>query len=211
MEVGGQPPAKLIKALAVVSAYLHPAFERQPWIVPGKAKRSCVLCSLAVRDFLWKVGFKEASVAPVYVIVRAIAEDGTEIHSAGAGDHAAIPAQAAVHGHVVDTRYDWSGHLVVLVNGWLVDTTLYQAQRPQWPELPGMIAAPLLMDDRSGMTLVSGSYAKRDDGSELLLSWWAQPHNTRWRSAGDAKKERRAAVVKELVHRFRMSNWKDGK
>jgi hypothetical protein len=206
--VGGQPPAKLVKALAVIAHVLHPAFSRLPFMAhPDKSKESCVLSSLTVRDFLWKIGFREATVAPVYVIVRALDRDGREIHSVGCGDHAAIPIQARVHGHVTDTKNYWSGHLVVLVKGWLIDPTLYQANRKEWPELPGMVAAPVFMDERGGMVLVSGSSAKRDDGSEVLLSWWAQPHNRRWKDGGDAKKERRVAVVKELVKRF--GNWKE--
>ena len=192
----------------MIAADLHPAFNRVPRIVKDKSRRSCVLSSLAVRDFLWKIGFRDAKVEPVFLIVRAYAEDGSEIHSVGAGDFAAIPAQAPHH-HVVDTRMDWSGHMVVVVAGWLIDVTLYQASRPQWPELPGMAAAPLVMEDRGGMVLVSGSKAKRDDGSEVFLSWWQQPHNTRWRDGGDAKERwRREPVVKALVQRF--GKWEGG-
>jgi hypothetical protein len=209
-EVGGTPPAKLLRALAVIADEMHPAFDRVPRIPKDKSKESCVLCSLAVRDFLWKVGLKDAKVAPVYAIVRALAEDGSEIHSVGAGDHAAIPVQAARHGHVTDTSTRWSGHLVVLVDGWLVDTTLYQASHEQWREtLPGMIAAPLLMDERDGTTLVAGAAAKQDDGSDLFVAWWDQPHNTRWRDAPDATdRSLRAPVVKSLVQRF--GRWVDG-
>lgn len=73
----------------------------------------------------------------------------------------------------------------------------------------GMVAAPLFMDERNGMMLVSGASAKQEDGTEVLLSWWDQPHNRRWKDGGDAKKERRMSVVRELVNRFHGAGWRD--
>lgn len=205
--VGGTPPAKLAKALAVVATELHQTFAVQPFMAhPDKSKESCVLSSLAVRDFLWKVGFKRAEVAPVYIVVRALREDGTEIHSVGCGDHNVFPIQTRHHGHVTDTATHWSGHMVVLVNGWLIDPTVYQAKRQQWPELAGMMAAPLFDDPFAhggDLPLLSGFQAKQPhDGSTLLLSWWHQPHNTRWRGGGDCEKDRRAPVVKAMAKQF---------
>lgn len=201
VDLVGPPPAKLLKALAVIASELHPAFNRVPRIIPDISRRSCVLSSLAVRDFLRKIGFKGVAVAPVFLVIRAFDGD-REIHSLGCGDFAAVPSQA-VHHHVVDTTKDWSGHMVVLVDGWVVDTTLYQASREQWPELPGMLAAPLVMDERGDMVLVSGTSTKRDDGSEVFVSWWHQPHNRRWKDGDDAKaKERRAPVVRAMLAKF---------
>ena len=53
MLVVGRPPAKLTKALATIASVLHPAYDE---VLPkaGKSKESCCLCSLTVRDFLWR-------------------------------------------------------------------------------------------------------------------------------------------------------------
>ena len=208
---GGKPPVKLLKALSVISAYLHPAFERQGWIKPGHSKRSCVLCSLAVRDFLRRIGYGHATVRPVYLVVHARDAEGKAIHSLGVGDHTALPDG---NQHITDTPLDWSGHMVVTLGSWLIDTTVYQTIRPQWAELPGMMAVPLDRQDNMisawGMKSIAGVVAKRGDDIVEAI-WFDQPYNTRWRTGGDAKIERRSAVVKELVHRFKMSYWGEKK
>src|SRR5688572_10816402 len=75
MEVGGQPPAKLVKALATIASGLHPAFDALPWIAPGKSKNSCVLTSLAIREFLFRIGYGDARVVPCLATVRAFLPD----------------------------------------------------------------------------------------------------------------------------------------
>jgi hypothetical protein len=73
MMVMGRPPRELLKALATIAGTLHPAFDSHPRIAPGKSKESCVLCSLAVRDFFNNIGFDDAAVRPVFVVMRVFA------------------------------------------------------------------------------------------------------------------------------------------
>jgi len=69
--------AKFTKALAAIASALHPAFDAL-LPVPGKSKESCVLCSVTVRDFLWRVGFKDARVTTCYLALVAHDANGKE-------------------------------------------------------------------------------------------------------------------------------------
>ena len=107
MLVQGEPPAKFLKALAVIAARLHPLYDAEPWIVrPGRSKESCVLSSLAVRDFLWKVGLKDAEVRPVVMTIKALDGDGRQ--KCGDHDMEVVRRQSVPGG-------DWPGHMVVAV------------------------------------------------------------------------------------------------
>jgi hypothetical protein len=110
------PPAKLIKALAIVADRLHPAFDAK--IPAGKSKESCVLCSLTIRDFLRAVGFT-ARVESVCFIAKA-ARNGTQLHSVAIG----------VPNSVEEIPGRWNGHLVTVVADWL-------------KQLSGMMAIPV--------------------------------------------------------------------
>jgi len=211
MLVQGEPPAKFAKALAVIADRLHPLFNAEPWIARhDKSKESCVLASLAVRDFLRKIGFKGTEVRPVVFFVNATDAKGEQIHSLGCG----YPDMEEVRRQTGVKSNGWPGHLVVSVpsTGYMVDTTLYQANRDAWPDLPGMIAAklvPATEDDRFwGLLPLTGIAATREDGGRLDLLWLDQPENKLWRDAGDARyRERRSNVVKQMVAAF--GRWTD--
>lgn len=207
--VGGVPSARLMKALAVIAADLHPAYDRERLIEPGKSKVSCVLSSLTVRDFLWKVGFKDAAVAPVYFMIQA-ERDGKVLHSLGVGDHEAIGQPTTSP----DTRRNWSGHMVALADGWLIDPTLYQVNRPQWSHMPGMIAVKLeepgWLEPILNHRPLVGAQAIQDEALIKML-WLDQPSNQRWRTGGgDYRKERRVNVVRQLAQLHREGIWKEG-
>lgn len=207
MLVVGTPPAKFVKALAAVASALHPAFDA---ILPraGKSKESCVLCSLTVRDFLWKIGLKDARLTTVYLAIQATDPAGTEIHSVGVGDHSRdVPVAVPVP---VETGARWNGHMVVEVPsaGYVIDTTLFHMKRPAWPVLPGMIAAPIERDGMQsyGLDHLAATGAIMPDGNTLRM-WWLLQENPRWRSARDTERSLRAPVVKALVQRF--GTWRD--
>ena len=209
MHVVGRPPAKLVKALAVIANGLHPAFDRETWgIAPGFSKQSCVLCSLAVRDFLWKIGFKDAQAAPVYFAVRAFRDDEL-VHSLGVGDHNAIGMTAP--GPDTDAR--WNGHMAVKVAGFLIDPTLYQVHRKQWDGIPGMMALELETSDQLdrpyGLRPAAGAILTMVDGTRVEMMWLDQPLNRRWResSGGDTERSRRRGVIAGLVKAF--GKWQD--
>jgi len=205
MLVQGEPPAKFLKALAVIADKLHPLFDAEPWMIyAGRSKESCVLSSLAVRDFLWKVGFKDAEVRPVVMAMQALDGDGMQIHSARCGD----PDMEAVR-RQFKPGGGWPGHLIVVVpsTGYLIDPTLYQANRKEWEGLYGMIATPTYTDDVEegiwGLPLLGGMEAQQENGSTFRLVYLDHRANSLWREAGDAShRSHRANVVKQLVALF---------
>jgi len=197
MLVSGSPPAKLIKAAAVIADTMHPEFERYDL----NSKGACVLSSLAVRDFLFKIGFRSAEVVPVVFVIRAF-KDGDLLHSLGIGDPS---------GKDKDLPGRWSGHMITRLphEGFLLDTTLYQAARPQWPELPGMVLAPLayVVEPVFGLDVIAGFHKKTDDARHLDGLWLEQPKNKGWRGAKDTLRRRRAPIVEAMIKRF--GNWTD--
>lgn len=203
----GHYPAKLLKALAVIADSLHPTFARQPWIKnPDKSKESCVLASLAVRDFLRAIGFA-ADVRPVMLIIRAF-EGDRELHSAGIGVPDRIFAERYPDLHLEGR---WNGHLVAMLPRAriVIDTTLYEiATRKAWADImPPMLAVQHEKIDKRDQIgrfiVIAGTVARACDGRKLVLTWLDRPDNTSWQRKGhDADRWRRKAVVAALVERF---------
>lgn len=200
MIVIGEAPAELVKALGVVSSTLHQTFALQPWIAhPEKSKESCILSSLAVRDFLFKVGFVDAEVVSVITAIRAI-KDGKEIHSLGIG----LPMRDIPK----TTKTNWNGHMVVKLPklGYMIDTTLYQAMRPHWPSLPGMLAFPgsePTEDLLYGHPIITGFHSTSDDGVRMDMFWLEHPDKKTWKKGGDTIKWRREEAVAKMLERYR--------
>ena len=201
--LGDVQPPKLWKALAVIADTLHPAFAAQPWIAHAdKSKESCVLCTLAVRDFLHKIGFADAEARSVVVVMKAW-QGEKELHSLGIG----VPGTPRVD----DGR--WVGHLVVWLpsSKTLIDTTLYPTIRPQWKDMPPMIAVRCDEQDHCryrGLRHVA-SLSMTDDehvGYEYGITWLDHPRKS-WRKGGDAEPWRRAVVVAAMVEKF--GEWHD--
>jgi hypothetical protein len=200
------PPAKFTKALAVIASALHPLYDRR-LPMPGKSLESCVLCSLTVRDFLWKVGFKDARLTTVYLVLEATDAAGETIHSAGCGDHnGPVPVAVPVPR---EDRGRWNGHVVVEVPsaGYIIDTTMFPMKRPAWPELPGMAALPVDHGGPQsyGLDHLAGIRSNRDDGS-TFRAWWLRQPNPSWRDAPDASRKLRLPVVAALRTAF--GNWR---
>jgi hypothetical protein len=197
MTVIGTPPAKLLKAIAVISEMLHPSFNANPNIKPDHSKRSCVLCSLTVRDFLQAIGFADASVASVSVVMFA-SRGSKPLHSIGIG----VP----IDNRKIDGQ--WCGHMVATVAGWVIDTTLYQAKRPQWPDLTGQIAVPLYPPGAAVVRMfdwpmITGFQLTKDDGYQFLTAWCDRKDNNTWHRGPDAVDiERRRPSVDAMVACF---------
>lgn len=191
---GAMPPPRLLKGLCVLAAHLHPFFDEEPWMLPDFTKQSCVLASLAARDFLRKIGCR-AEVASVYLTIVVRNLDGSTGHSLGVGDHKAL----GLAGGSWDETLKWSGHLVVSCDGWLFDPTLYQCQRPAWPKLPGMIALQTASDEMwlAGLQLEGPPLTR---GIEVI--WRDQSANKGWRVGADCAKSRRVKTVAKLVDAF---------
>jgi hypothetical protein len=195
MIVTDEPPPHLLRALAVIADRLHVEFERQDWITPGKSKESCVLCSLAVLDFLHAIGFDDARAESVVAIIRAD-RDGRELHSVGIG----IPGKD-------DVPDRWNGHLVVTCGEWLIDPTLYQARRPHW-EFLGMFATRIRKHPhrkikglrvRAFVEMIDGD----DPSFQFGVAWLSNPKNTRWEHGPDAEPWRRAVVTARLAAKYK--------
>lgn len=205
MLVAGSPPPKLLKALAAIASGLHEAFDADPRIVPGISRQSCVLCSLAIRDFLFRIGFRDAEAVPVAVAIRAF-RDGKEIHSLGIG---ATDMRQATR---IPGR--WDGHMVAVLPsaGWLVDATLYPARREAWRGLPGMAAVPLLKDAVArpfGLVPVAGLAGTFGEGdADVEVLWLEHRANRSWKDGPDASRRRREAAVAALAARF--GAWSEG-
>jgi hypothetical protein len=191
---GAPPPAKLIKALAVIADRLHPAFDGQ--IPRDKSKESCVLCALTVRDFLRTIGFA-SRVEPVLFLAGA-QRNGVALHALGMG---ARKGGKAAGGY-------WNGHLVTLAAHWLIDTTLYQVQRPAWAQLPGMMAIPLhetgrRYNDMPVLASIASNGTDADDGYLFDAVWMLDRKNRGWKYGPDSRNRLlREPVIGELVERF---------
>lgn len=201
MLVQGNPPGKLVKALAVISTTMHQNFDKQGF----GSRTACILCSLAVRDFFRKIGYTDAQMTPVYLMMESIDRQGKVIHSLGVGDHLAAGQQAP-------DGDGWDGHVCVRIPkvSYLIDTTVYQTIRPQWEDLPGMIAVPYMRDPENklfGLTPMAKLGVKADNGSIFRMAWLDQHLNEGWRKAPDRAIERRKNVVDLMVRKF--GTWRD--
>lgn len=200
LKVIGNPPPKLARALSVIDSTLHNSFDMRGTMDIGKSKDSCVLCALTVRDFLREIGLP-ANVAPVALVMWAN-EHGEQLHSLGVGaphDREVLPGR-------------WCGHLVTVVNNWLIDTVLYQSQRPQWDGLPGMMALKLLpraqrhtLPIYPDHPIIAGMHASEPDRPtyEFAITWLDNPKNRSWSEGPDARNiDLRAPVVQHLATEF---------
>jgi hypothetical protein len=210
MHVVGQPPAKLLKAMAVIADTLHPAYDAQ--ITPeneaagdgriGGSKTSCIFSSLAACDFLRQIGFKRARVTTCYLFVRSYDAEGAETYSLAVGDHDQLAEFGLTGKRMPDSDTHWSGHMVCEVDGWVIDATMYQCQRPAFDGMPGMMA----LEIGSGMPVLglqplAGVKTKGEQGSMMLM--WLRQRNRRWQeSLPDVSIVRRAKVVRALVQKF---------
>lgn len=190
MMITGAPEPRLLEALSVIADLLHPAYDHMAAVEKGKSKRSCVLCSLTVRDFLFRAGFRDAEVRPVATVIMEVKADDVLGHTLGIGGR----NQADKPGH-------WPGHMVVHVAGFVIDTTLYQAQRPVWHELPGMIAVPFTTGGEPIWNMPSIAHGTLDtsDGREIGLFYLDDPKNKKWRDGPDASPRLRKPVVDFLL------------
>lgn len=197
-DAGGRPPLDLMKALAVISAYLHPTFDA--YYEDGVSKESCILVSEVLRDFLYRIGFKDVEVRSVLFWIERRTDDKAT--------HQLIIGKPGEP----DRNGKWNGHMVAVLpkTGWLIDCTLFQAaQRGNWQFLPGMVATPIhdlgkTPDDRKIVT----AFIWRNGADEVQGSWIDTSENNRWRTAPDIAKgglreRHRKAVADRLIHYFK--------
>lgn len=199
MRVAGPPPGKLAAALTIIATHLHDEFDRAGHTKPDKSKESCILASATVREFLFRAGFRDAEMRPcVFVIIAE--KHGEFLHSLGIGNPKGPDPKITGR---------WDGHAVATASGWLIDTTLYQAKRAQWPALPGMVAAPLIPPgdggELFGLPIVSGLVGKDpQNDADVTLAWLDQPTNKSWKTAPDYQRKRdRSAIADRLLQHWK--------
>jgi len=195
-------PGKMIKALAVISMHAHPAYDAVSGFPPGKSRDLCLFMSLAVRDFLVQIGYRDATVRGCALYIRADDPDGKEIWSIGIG----VP-------NLPDEEGKFNGHAVCTVPslGLLIDPTTYQAVRSHWRDrVTGLTAAayePPREELIYGRHPFAGGLIELDDRC-VMVAWLDRPE-LNWRKSDDfrVRNARRIAVTKALVEAF--GEWHD--
>jgi hypothetical protein len=124
---------KLKKAVGRLDGLRTPEGEPIPpnTLAANQSKRTCILASLAAREFLVDIGFRDATVRSVACVMRA--RSGEQLSVGAPSDD-----------RVIDGL--WNGHLVVTIPSLsvLIDLTLFPAIRRPWDKLlTGMWAIPL--------------------------------------------------------------------
>jgi hypothetical protein len=202
MAVHGEWPAKTMKALAVIAGHAHQSYDACSGFPPGASRDKCLFMSLAVRDFLVKIGYRDATVRGCALYVRADDKAGQEIWSLGLG----VPGQADIEGK-------FNGHAVCVVPslGLMIDMTTYQAIRPHWRDMiPGMTAAPYdtpRPERIIGLQPFAGGMVELDDRT-VIVAWLDRPELD-WRKSEDfrMRNARRVAVTRAMMEAF--GGWTD--
>lgn len=123
LAVLAHPPAKMLKALAVIGARAHPAYDECSGVAAGGSKDKCLFMSLAVCDFLVEIGYRDATVRGCFLYIAAEDQHGKLIWSVGIGAPGQEFSPEKFNGHAICTVPSLS---------LLIDTTIYQAIRPHW-------------------------------------------------------------------------------
>lgn len=160
----------------------------------GQSKETCLFTSLTIRDFLVEIGFKDATVRGCGFYITAV-----NLWSLGLG----TPGQP-------DTPDKFNGHAVVIVPSLklMIDSTLYQAQRPQWNgALSGMMAIPYHRPDQKlqlfNRPVIAGYELSNDEGVVVSMVWIDRPE-LQWKKSQDfrVRNARRRHVTLELVKAY---------
>lgn len=190
------PTSALGKALDALGRYLWPSMAQTPWWDDWLPER-CIWSSCSAAAFLTERGFK-ARVVSVVLDVFAITQEGTLVMPIACVGMPVSGEQSGVH------------NAVIIEDGerrWLFETSLWQAHRTRYGNLPPMLLVDVLDEPRaSGLPEgVVEWYDKEFDAYACVeqkdrtvhLGWKLMPKR-RWDFAPDAS-PRRAATVAELV------------
>lgn len=202
MAVVGEWPGKAMKAMAAIAMHAHQAYDAGSGFRPGTSRDKCLFMSLAIRDFLVTIGYRDATVRGCALYIRADDKDDKEIWSIGIG----VPGQP-------DEPDKFNGHAVVTVPslGLMIDPTTYQAMRGHWREaVTGLMAFPFEAPKPAtfyGLHPFAGGAVELDD-RKVLICWLDRP-DLPWKKSDDfrVRNARRIAVTKALVEAF--GEWRD--
>lgn len=198
-----QLPAKMWKALAAISLRGHAAYDECSGVPAGGSRDKCLFMSLAVRDFLVQIGYRDATARPCFLFINAEDLQGKELWSVGIG----APGQR-------ELPEKFNGHAVCTVPSLqlLIDCTMYQAIRPQWDgAVSGMAAVqyhePWPDQKVHGCPSIAGTEARLPDRRVLML--WLDRPELPWKQSLDfrVKNDRRRFVTKAVRDAF--GEWHD--
>lgn len=204
-------PVRLRLAVDILAATLRPAINAIHGVDPLGLGR-CIMVSLAARDLLRAVGYAQARAAPCSVVAENAAAQVWARRAADCSDiERARLAREYRDAHGAHTvwigqsddpagQIGWPGHLVTLVDGYLVDLTLDQAARPH-KHLPLVPMAVPLAAPREVIRAQSGDLLARmrEEVCGAMVSWYAAPENTGYLGTRAALSSRRRPVVESLV------------
>lgn len=192
--------AKAWRALAAISLRLHESYDEVSGTAKGASKDKCLFTSLAIRDFLVAIGYRDATVRGCALYIYANDKEDQQIWSVGIG----VPGEADIEGK-------FNGHAVCVIPSLnlLIDTTLYQAHRPQYfGDMPGMIAAQYYEPQHAGLMKlyrlpIFANAVARDDVRELNVVWLDRP-DLPWKKSEDfrIRNNRRIAVTKAMLNAY---------
>jgi hypothetical protein len=189
-------PAKVVKALAVISMHLHPAYDALPDSKPGYSRETCMFSSLAIREFLVGIGYADATVRTCALIARSYRAE-KEQWSVGLG----MPGEAPLPNK-------FNGHAVVNVPSLrlMIDPTLEQvARRKHMDMVPPMIACEYLLEPRPGKLPCFAGIGISQGEEGIGLHWGDRP-DINYRRELDftdpVSRARRRIVAKQLVAAF---------
>jgi hypothetical protein len=197
-------PVIVWKALAVIASDLHPAYDAVTPELPGGSKEVCLFTSLCVRDFLFGIGYTDATVRPCAVVMQATRGDAL-VHSLGIGMPGEEPMPDKFNGHAV---------VCVPQLKLMIDATLYQAKRAQWGGLlSGMMALPYTeprpnqVAFRTLKTFCGVALGESEDPSLVLSILWGERPDINWRRQLDAtrgeQRMRRRRIAAILLDKYR--------
>lgn len=203
LTVMADPPPKMWKALAVISARAHAAYDECSGFPRGTSHDKCLFMSLAVRDFLVEIGFDDATVRSCFLFIAADDLQGKEIWSVGIGAPGQTPEPEKFNGHAVCSVPSLS---------LLIDTTVYQAIRPHWGEAVSGMAAikyhqPWHRQLIYGCPSIAGAEIALPDRWVRML--WLDRPELQWKREIDfrQKNDRRRCVTKALREAF--GEWRE--
>jgi hypothetical protein len=204
LTVMADPPAKMLKALAVIEARSHAAYDECSGFPRGTSHDKCLFMSLAVRDFLVRIGFADATVRSCFLYIKAEDRQGKEIWSVGIGAPGQLPLAEKFNSHAVCT---------VPSLRLLIDTTIYQAIRPHWLDaISGMVAIkyhqPWANQHVYGCPSIAGAEIALPDRRVMML--WLDRPEVQWKRSLDFRQrnERRRYVAKAMIDAF--GEWQGG-
>lgn len=201
----GIPDGRLRAIVEFLAAQMLPLVESV--YAPEKSGRGrCVLVSHIAQDALQRFGFDASCLACVVEAHNHLAaqyrrESEGMMHEEAeklANEYRKRGGHILVIGDPNDPDGDggWSGHLVNVIDGFLLDFTLGQFSRPQKQLDLGPVAVPL-MHPAPWPELTRVTALSRQDGA--TVTWYANPSNLRYQSGRAAKPETRARVVDTLA------------